>query len=126
MLQPPEFHVLQRKRLWHAMRCLILLERNATFLGTAGQKAALSYDLDVAQRGARLAIGSLQLKVNLLAAEGAVLVKWLFPTSPLLVRVTNLTGSAERSTSGLVPRVKYNAGAMAALTSGASAGHVKR
>jgi len=38
-----------------------------------------------------LAIGSLLLKVNLLGAEAAVVVKWLFPTSPLLVRVTNLT-----------------------------------
>lgn len=90
-LPQPAFRVLQRKRLWLAMRCLILLDRNATFLATTGQKAALSDDLDVAQRGERLAIGSLQLKVNLLAAEGAVLVKWLFPTSPLLVRGPNLT-----------------------------------
>ena len=89
-LPPPEFRVLQRKRLWLATRCLILLDRNTTFLVRAGQKAALSDDLDVAQTGERLAIGSLQLKVNLLAAEGAVLVKWLFPASPLLVRVTNL------------------------------------
>ena len=90
-LPPPEFRVLQRKRLWLAMRCLILLDGNATFLATVGQKAALSDDLDVAQTGERLAIGSLQLKVNLLAAEGAVLAKWLFPTSPLLVPVTKLT-----------------------------------
>src|SRR5260370_29773548 len=49
-----EFRVLQRKRLWLAMRYLILLDRNATFLATAGQKAAFSDDLDVAQRGERL------------------------------------------------------------------------
>ncbi len=90
-LPQPEFRVLQRKRLWLAMRCLILLERNATLLATTGQRAALSGDLDVAERGERLAVGSIQLKVNLLAAEAAVVVKWLFPTSPLLVRVTNLT-----------------------------------
>ncbi len=89
-LPPPEFRVLQRKRLWLATRCLILLDRNTAFLVRAGQKAALSDDLDVAQTGERLAIGSLQLKVKLLAAEGAVLVKWLFPASPLLVRITNL------------------------------------
>src|SRR6266446_1814784 len=86
-----EFHVLQRKRLWLAMRCLILLDRNATLLAKTGQTAALSGDPDVAQRGERLTIGSLQLKVNLLAAEAAVVVKWLFPTSPLVVPVTNLT-----------------------------------
>ena len=90
-LPQPEFRVLQRKRLWLAMRCLILLDRNATLLATSGQKAALSSDPDVAQRGERLTIGSLQMKVNLLAAEAAVVVKWLFPTSPLVVSVTNLT-----------------------------------
>jgi hypothetical protein len=86
-----EFHALQRKRLWLAMRCLILLDRNATLLATKGQKATLSSDPDVAQKGEQLAIGSLQLKVNLLAAETAVVVKWLFPASPLRVRVANLT-----------------------------------
>src|SRR5882762_10435227 len=90
-LPQPEFRVLQRKRLWLAMRCLILLDRNATLLATTGQNAALSGDPDVAERGERLAIGSLQLKVNLLAAEAAVVAKWLFPTSPLVVPVTNLT-----------------------------------
>jgi hypothetical protein len=90
-LPHPEFRVLQRKRLWLAMRCLILLDRNATLLATMGQNAALSGDPDAAERGERLAIGSLLLKVNLLAAEAAVVVKWLFPTSPLLVRVNNLT-----------------------------------
>ena len=90
-LPRPEFRVLQRKRLWLAMRCLILLDRNATLLTTMGQKAALSGDPDVAERGERLTIDSLQLKVNLLAAEAAVVVKWLFPTSPLVVPVTNLT-----------------------------------
>jgi hypothetical protein len=89
-LPQPEFHVLQRKRLWLAMRCLILLDRNATLLATTGQKASLSGDPEVAQRGERLTIGSLQLKVNLLAAEAAVVVKWLFPTSPLVVPLTNL------------------------------------
>jgi len=82
--------VLQRKRLWLAMRCLILLDRNATLLATTGQKASLSGDPDVAQRGERLTIGSLQMKVNLLTAEAAVVVKWLFPTSPLVIPVTNL------------------------------------
>ena len=90
-LPRPEFRVLQRKRLWLAMRCLILLDRNATLLTTMGQKAALSGDPDVAERGERLTIDSLQLKVNLLAAEAAVVVKWLFPTSPLVVPVSNLT-----------------------------------
>jgi hypothetical protein len=90
-LPQPEFRMLQRKRLWLAMRCLILLDRNATLLATTGQKAALSGDPDLAQRGERLATGALQLKVNLLAAEAAVVVKWLFPTSPLLVRVANVT-----------------------------------
>ena len=90
-LPRPEFRVLQRKRLWLAMRCLILLDRNATLLATTGQRASLSGDPDVAQSGERLTIGSLQLKVNLLAAEAAVVVKWLFPTSPLVVPVTNLT-----------------------------------
>ena len=90
-LPQPEFRVLQRKRLWLAMRCLILLDRNATLLASTGQNAALSGDRDVAERGERLAIGSLLLKVNLLGAEAAVVVKWLFPTSPLLVRVNNLT-----------------------------------
>ena len=90
-LPQPEFRVLQRKRLWLAMRCLILLDRNATVLATTGQNAALSGDPDAAERGERLAIGSLLLKVNLLAAEAAVVVKWLFPTSPLVVPVTNLT-----------------------------------
>src|SRR5713226_4480588 len=33
-LPRPEFRVLQRKRLWLAMRCLILLDRNATLLAT--------------------------------------------------------------------------------------------
>jgi hypothetical protein len=86
-----EFHMLQRKRLWLAMRCLILLDRNATLLASTGEKAALSNDSNVAHRGERLAIGSLQLKVNLLTAEAAVVVKWLFPTLPLLIRVTDLT-----------------------------------
>ena len=86
-----EFRALQRKRLWLAMRCLILLSRHATLLATTGQKAALSGDLDVARSGEKLAIGSLQLKVNLLAVEAAVVMKWLFPASPLLLRVTNLT-----------------------------------
>lgn len=90
-LPQPEFRVLQRKRLWLAMRCLILLDRNATLLATTGQNAALSCDPDVAERGGRLAVGSLLLKVNLLGAETAVVVKWLFPASPLLVRVKNLT-----------------------------------
>lgn len=90
-LPQPEFCALQRRRLWLAMRCLILLDRNATLLAATGQKAALSGDADVAQRGERLAVRSLQLKVNLLAAEAAIFVKWLFPTSPLLVCVTNLT-----------------------------------
>ena len=90
-LPQPEFRVLQRKRLWLAMRCLILLDRNATLLVTTGQNAALSCDPDVAERGERLAIGSLLLKVNLLGTEASVVVKWLFPTSPLLVRVNNLT-----------------------------------
>ncbi len=89
-LPRPEFHALQRKRLWLAMRCLILLDRNTTLLATTGQRASLSSDPDVAQRGERLTIGSLQLKVNLLAAEAAVVVKWLFPTSPLAVPVTKL------------------------------------
>jgi hypothetical protein len=90
-LPRPEFRVLQRKRLWLAMRYLILLDRNATLLATTGQRASLSGDPDVAQSGERLTIGSLQLKVNLLAAEAAVVVKWLFPASPLVVSVTNLT-----------------------------------
>jgi hypothetical protein len=67
------------------------LDRNATLLATTGQKATLSRDPDVAQRGERLTMGSLQMKVNLLAAEAAVVVKWLFPTSPLVIPVTNLT-----------------------------------
>ena len=90
-LPRPEFHVLQRKRLWLAMRCLILLDRNATLLATTGQKASLSVDPEVAERGEQLTIGSLQLKVNLLVAEAVVVAKWLFPASPLVVPVTNLT-----------------------------------
>ncbi len=89
-LPRPEFHVLQRKRLWLAMRCLILLDKNATLLATTGQRAALSSNPDVAQSGERLTNGSLQLKVNLLAAEAVVVVKWFFPTSPLVIPVTNL------------------------------------
>jgi hypothetical protein len=89
-LPRPEFHVLQRKRLWLAMRCLILLDKNATLLATTGQKASLSVDPEVAERGEQLTIGSLQLKVNLLAAEAVVVAKWLFPASPLVVPVTNL------------------------------------
>lgn len=85
-----EFRALLRKRLWLAMRCLVLLSRHATFLATLGQNAALSGDPDVARMGARLAISSLQLKINLLAAEAAVVMKWLLPASPLLVCASSL------------------------------------
>lgn len=87
----PEFRTLQRNRLRLAMRCLILVDRNATLLAAAGQMAALSGDPDLAKRGERLAMSSLQLKVSLLAAEGAVLVKWLFPGSRLRVHMGSLT-----------------------------------
>lgn len=89
-LPDAEFRVLQRKRLWIAMRCLLLFDRNTTLLVRNGEMAASSDDLDIAQRGKRLLAGSLQLKANLLAAETAVLLKWLFPTSPLVIPATIL------------------------------------
>jgi hypothetical protein len=90
-LSQPEFRELQRKRLWLALRCLIVLDRNATLLVATGHKAALTDDPNLAQRGERLTAGALQLKVNLLAAEAAVAVKWLFPNSPVRLRLVNLT-----------------------------------
>ncbi len=90
-LSPPEFRRLQRKRLSLALRCLIVLDRNATLLATTGHKAALTDDPDLAQSGEQLTAGALQLKVNLFAAEVAVVVKWLFPNSPVRLRLVNLT-----------------------------------
>ena len=89
-LPEPEFCMVQRKRLWLAMRCLVSVGRNATLLAATGQRAALSGDLNLGQRSELPAISSRQLKVNLLAAEFAVLVKWLFPTSPLRLRLATL------------------------------------
>lgn len=91
-LPEPKFRTLQRNRLRLAMRCLTLLDRNTTLLAATGQRAALSGDPDLAKRGERLAISSFQLKVSLLAAEGAVLVKWLFPGSRLRVHMASLAG----------------------------------
>ena len=76
-LSPSEFQVLQRKRLWLALRYLMLLGKDATLLASTGQRAG------------RLAFVSLQLKANILAAEAAVAVKWLRPSSPLLGRFVN-------------------------------------
>src|SRR5258708_31132880 len=47
-----EFRALHRKRLWLAMRCLVLLSRYATLLATTGQKASLSGDRNVSRRSA--------------------------------------------------------------------------
>jgi hypothetical protein len=101
-LSPPEFRSVHRKRLRLAMRYLILLDRNATLLAATAQQAALSGDSDLAQRGKRLADSSLQLKGNLLAAEIAVVVKWLFPTSALFLRVAKI--SFPRSVPSLAAR----------------------
>ncbi len=90
-LSQAEFRGLQRKRLWLALRCLIVLDRNAALLAAWGQKAALSADPKLAEKGKRLTAGALQLKVNLLAAEAAVAVKWLFPNSPVRLRLAKLT-----------------------------------
>jgi len=90
-LSPPDFRPVHRKRLRLAMRCLILLDRNATSLAMMAQQTALSGDSDVAQRGARMSDASFHLKVNVLAAEIAVAVKWLFPTSALFLRVGKIS-----------------------------------
>jgi hypothetical protein len=90
-LSPPDFRSVHRKRLRLAMRCLILLDRNATWLATMAQQAALSVDPDLAERGERLANSSFQLKANLLAAEIMVGMKWLFPASALFLRVAKIS-----------------------------------
>jgi hypothetical protein len=90
-LSQGEFRGLQRKRLWLALRCLIVLDRNVTLLAATGHRAALTDDPNLAQSGEQLTAGALQLKVNLLATEAAVAVKWLFPNSPVRLRLVNFT-----------------------------------
>lgn len=89
-LPEAEFRVLQRKRLWIAMRCLHLLERHATLLIRMGEMAAASDDPKMVREGQRLVAGTLQLKVNLLVAETTLLLKWLFPAAPLVLPTTGL------------------------------------
>lgn len=85
-LSPPHFRSVHRKRLRLAMRCLTLLDRNATWLAMTAQQAAQSDDSDLAQRGERLANGYFQLKLNLFVAGITIILKWLFPASTLFLQ----------------------------------------
>jgi hypothetical protein len=76
---PPEFRVLQRRRMVLALHAIRMVGENAAMLMKLGQLAKLEANPALAKEAEDLIYGALRLRVNLLRVQPYLFLKWLFP-----------------------------------------------
>jgi len=90
-LPPREFRIFQRRRIVLALGWLDLVGENAGMLMKLGQLARTSTNPALAEEAEDLIYAALQLRVNLLAVQLGLWLKWVFPGWALSLPAVEVT-----------------------------------